>query len=410
MYSAQIVCVGDELLSGDIADVHGSFIARYLNSRGIAVERIDLVGDDYQSILGVLALAVSRCQLVVVTGGLGPTSDDRTRDALGLLVGQQLEFDEELWQRIQKTLGRTLQGSNRQQAYRPALFQPLINARGTAPGLIGEVSGCRVVALPGPPSELRGMFEMHGERIVSSLTTDKSMATVMSCFGVPESQLEDALRNASAELSSAQPAAADVEWHTRAEHLRIVLRLAGGDDGVHQSIISRLRESFGEERFAEGEISLAGTVVAELASRGLTISAAESCTGGMLGAELTEVAGSSQVFWGSLVTYANAAKTAVLGVGGPALELHGAVSEETALEMARSVRSVSGADLSVAISGIAGPAGGTEEKPTGTVWIALDASRDATTRLFQFSGDRGRVRRGALAEALLMVRAWVHLA
>ncbi len=257
MYSAQIVCVGDELLSGDIADVHGSFIARYLNSRGIAVERINLVGDDYQSILGVLALAVSRCQLVVVTGGLGPTSDDRTRDALGLLVGQQLEFDEELWQRIQKTLGRTLQGSNRQQAYRPDLFQPLINAHGTAPGLIGEVSGCRVVALPGPPSELRGMFEMHGERIVSSLATDKSMATVMSCFGVPESRLEDALRDASAELSSAQPAAADVEWHTRAEHLRIVLRLAGADDGVHQSIISRLRESFGEERFAEGEISLA---------------------------------------------------------------------------------------------------------------------------------------------------------
>ncbi len=130
----------------------------------------------------------------------------------------------------------------------------------------------------------------------------------------------------------------------------------------------------------------------------------------MLGAELTEVAGSSQVFWGSLVTYANAAKTAVLGVGGPALELHGAVSEETVVEMARSVRSVSAADLSVAISGIAGPAGGTEEKPTGTVWIALDSSRDATTRRFQFSGDRGRVRRGALAEALLMVRAWVHLA
>ncbi|MCK4516973.1 MAG: competence/damage-inducible protein A, partial [Spirochaetaceae bacterium] len=186
MSSAHIVCVGDELLSGDIADVHGSFIARYLNSHGIAVERITLVGDDYQSILGVLATATAHSQLVVVTGGLGPTSDDRTRDALGLLVGQELEFDEELWQRIQKTLGRTLHGSNREQAYRPALFQPLINAYGRAPGLIGEVGGCRVVALPGPPHELRGMLDAHGERIIHSLTANEIAATVMTCFGIPE--------------------------------------------------------------------------------------------------------------------------------------------------------------------------------------------------------------------------------
>ncbi len=410
MSSAYIICVGDELLSGDIADVHGSFIARYLNNHGITVERICLVGDDYQSILGVLATAVARSQLVVVTGGLGPTSDDRTRDALGLLVGQQLEFDEELWQRIQETLGRTLHGSNRGQAYRPALFQPLINARGTAPGLIGEVGSCRVVALPGPPHELRGMLEAHGKRIVHSLTSGESTATVMTCFGIPESQLEDALRDASTEPASAPAAAADVEWHTRAEYLRIVLRLAGSDEGARQSIVSRLRESFGEERLADGETSLAEIVVAELASRGCVISAAESCTGGMFGAALTAVAGSSEVFWGSLVTYANAAKRAVLGVGEPTLKLNGAVSEETVVEMARSVRSVSGTDLSVAISGIAGPAGGTEEKPVGTVWVALDSSRDSDTRLFHFSGDRDRVRRGALTEALLMVRTWAHLA
>ena len=410
MSSAHIVCVGDELLSGDIADAHGSFIARYLNSHGIAVERITLVGDDYQSILGVLATATAHSQLVVVTGGLGPTSDDRTRDALGLLVGQELEFDEELWQRIQKTLGRTLHGSNREQAYRPALFQPLINAYGTAPGLIGEVGGCRVVALPGPPHELRGMREAHGERIIHSLTANELAATVMTCFGIPESQLEDALRDASTEPASAGAVAADVEWHTRAEYLRIVFRLIGSNEGVRQSIVSRLRESFGEERFADGESSLAEVVVSELASRGCAISAAESCTGGMFGAALTAVAGSSQVFWGSLVTYANAAKTTVLGVGEPTLELHGAVSEETVVEMARSVRSVSGTDLSVAISGIAGPDGGTDEKPVGTVWIALDSLRDGGARLFHFSGNRERVRRGALTEALLMVRRWVHLA
>jgi nicotinamide-nucleotide amidase len=254
------------------------------------------------------------------------------------------------------------------------------------------------------------MLEVHGERIVRSLTAGEPTATAVTCFGIPESRLEDALRDMSTQLVSTQPAAADVEWHTRAEYLRIVLRLVGSDEFLHRSIVSRLKEFFGAERFAEGETSLAETVVAELASRDLVISAAESCTGGMLGAALTDVAGSSQVFWGSLATYANAAKMKLLGVTERTLELHGAVSEETVVEMARSVRSISGADLSIAISGIAGPAGGTEEKPVGTVWIALDSTREGVARVFRFAGDRGSVRRGALTEALLMVRSWVHLA
>jgi len=408
--SAHIVCVGDELLSGDIADVHGSFIASFLKQHGITVDRIILVGDDYQSILGVLATATARSRLVVITGGLGPTSDDRTRDALGLLVGQQLEFDEELWQRIQETLGRTLHGSNRDQAYRPALFQPLENLRGTAPGLIGEVGDCRVVALPGPPHELRGMIKTHGEQIVQSLAGGEVNVTIMSCFGIPESQLEDALRDVTTELATSQPAVRDVEWHTRAEYLRIVFRLVGVSESVHRSIISRIRETFGEDRIAEGETSLAGTVVAQLSSSGNTVSAAESCTGGMFGAALTAIAGSSQVFWGSLVTYADAAKRSVLGVSEPTLLNHGAVSEETVVEMARSVREISGTDLSIAISGIAGPDGGTDEKPVGTVWIALDSSRDGDARLFRIAGDRERIRRGALTQALLMIRAWTRRA
>ncbi|MEE8440696.1 MAG: nicotinamide-nucleotide amidohydrolase family protein, partial [Spirochaetia bacterium] len=283
-------------------------------------------------------------------------------------------------------------------------------AHGTAPGLIGEVGGCRVVALPGPPHELCGMLEAHGERVVRSLSAGEPMGTVMTCFGIPESRLEDALRDISTELAAGEPGAAEVEWHTRAEYLRTILHLVGSDEAIRRSIIAQLRNSFGKERLADGETSLAETVVAELVATGSVISAAESCTGGMLGAALTAVAGSSEVFWGSLVTYANAAKTTVLGLDESTLELRGAVSEETVVEMARSVRLVSGTDLSVAISGIAGPAGGTDEKPVGTVWIALDSSHGGSARRFHFSGDRERVRRGALTEALLMVRTWANLA
>jgi nicotinamide-nucleotide amidase len=408
--NAHIVCVGDELLSGDTVDVHGSFLSRFLSNHGLVVERISLVGDDYQAVLGALAVATARSQLVVVTGGLGPTSDDRTRDALGLLVGQELEFDEELWRHIQQTLGRTLGGSNRQQAYRPALFQPLTNARGTAPGLIGEVGGCRVVALPGPPNELRGMIEVHGDQIVQSLSAGEKPATVATCFGIPESRLEDVLRETTTRLSATQPSANLVEWHTRAEHLRIVLRLVGADEPVRKLLVSELRGFFGEERLADGETTLAEMVVTELATAGLMLSAAESCTGGLFGAALTDVAGSSNVFWGTLVTYANSAKIAALGVKAETLNRFGAVSEETVIEMAQAVRSMARADLSISISGVAGPEGGTPEKPVGTVWIALDAPRDCMARAFQFSGDRGRVRRAALTEALLMIRTWVQLA
>jgi competence/damage-inducible protein CinA-like protein len=408
--SAQIICVGDELLSGDTIDVHGSYLGQFLGQHGLTVERITLVADDYQAILGALAQATARTQLVIVTGGLGPTSDDRTRDALGLLVGQELEFDEGLWQHIQETLGRTLRGSNRQQAYRPALFEPLTNVRGTAPGLIADVGGCRVVALPGPPRELHGMIEAHADRILASLSTGEKPATVVTCFGIPESRLEDALRKATARLIATHPSANTIEWHTRAEYVRVVLRIAGAEEQIRSELIAELGRSFGEERLADGETTLAEVVVSGLTKAGVTLSVAESCTGGMLGAALTDIPGSSDVFWGSLVTYANSAKIAALGVKASTLDEYGAVSEETAAEMARSVRSLAGADLAISISGIAGPGGGTHEKPVGTVWIALDAQRDCVARPFKFAGDRGRVRRAALTEALLMIRSWLKLA
>lgn len=394
MSSASLVCIGDELVSGAVVDVHGSFLASYLAELGIEVQRISLVGDDERSILAEAARLVAGSDLVILTGGLGPTSDDRTRVALAMLVGQQLEFDEELWRTIQQTLGRTLSGSNRRQAFRPALFKPLVNTRGTAPGLLGEVGGCRVVALPGPPHELRGMVEHHGDAITEGFAPKRESSTVVSCFGIPESRLEDALGERD-----------DLSWHTRAETGRIILRLKGGDEAGRQKLLEELFAAFGRERFATGETTLPAQLVAELASRGETLSAAESCTGGLLGAAITDVPGSSDVLWGSIVSYANDSKIRTLGLSEELLTRAGAVSEEVVVAMAESVHSFSGSDYSTAISGVAGPAGGTEEKPVGTVWIALRSPGGTAAKQFSFRGDRWRVRRSAVTEALLMIRA-----
>jgi len=397
---ANIICVGDELLHGAIADRDGAMVASFLRRSGIVATRIVMVGDDYRAIAAELAAASARCDLLVVTGGLGPTSDDQTRDALGFFVGQAVEFDEELWMEIQRTLGRKLRGSNRSQACRPALFSPLLNARGTAPGLIGEVGGCRVVALPGPPGELQGMLDNHGETIVAGLGEYVRIDSVFSVFGVPESRLEDAMRDISRESDSDR-----VEWHTRAEPYRIVLRLAGGTEESRAERSAELARRIGPQRLAADETTIAAVVIDELRVRGLRLAAAESCTGGMIGSLLTSVPGASDVFWGSCVTYANDAKDRVLDVRSVAE--HGAVSEETVREMVGGVLRLAGVSAGIAVSGIAGPDGGTDEKPVGTVWIACALEGKVAAERFQLPGDRDRIRRSATVEALVMLRVMI---
>jgi nicotinamide-nucleotide amidase len=403
---AWIVCAGDELVSGEVTDSNGPRLASFLQEYGIRVDRIVSVGDETREILAELSRATAMADLAIVTGGLGPTSDDRTREALAMLSGSEPVFDEDLWKQIQKHAGRPLSGSNRSQAYRPPVFSPLVNPAGTAPGLAGEIGGCRVVALPGPPHELRAMIDAHAARIVEDLVGSLPPATTVSCFGIPESQLEDALLEFA---QSGENSGGALTWHTRAGGGRILLRLSGGDAPARERNIAHLRSIFGPERLAAGEATLAGEVVREMARRGFTLAAAESCTGGIVGAMVTAIPGSSDVFWGSAVTYANDAKVTMLGVETAALGTHGAVSEEVVKAMAQGVRARAAADCAVAISGVAGPGGGTPEKPVGTVWIALDAESGGTARCLSLSGDRERVRRSAARESLILVRSWLAL-
>jgi nicotinamide-nucleotide amidase len=405
------MCVGDELLRGTTVDAHGAFIGAFLTERGFTVTEIRLVPDSLAAIRDTVLESVRRSSLLVVTGGLGPTTDDVTREALAAASDSPLVFDEDAWKEIQELFGRVLTGSNRRQAERPESFQALPNARGTAPGLIGVIGECRVAALPGPPGELRGMIAVHGDRIVAGLGTEPGPESVCTCFGVPESGLEDALlRLVSARRAAGEGAPPALRWHTRAEPGRIVLRLAGGPEKEREAVVAELRKQFGCERVARGEESLAALVVRGLSRRGLLLAAAESCTGGLIGGAVTDVPGSSAVFWGSIVSYANAAKEKVLGVRPETLADHGAVSRECVIEMAQGVRRIAGADLAVAVSGIAGPDGGTADKPVGTVWIALSGPSGPVARSFAFPPGRDRVRRLAVTEALLLVSDEAKLA
>lgn len=411
MHSAIIVCVGDELLAGDTVDAHGAYVGRYLTRSGLRVREIRLVGDSLPELRAALESAAVAADLVVVAGGLGPTRDDLTREAAALAAGSELLYDAEAAAQIQSFLGRRLDGSNQSQAYRPEGFASLANRCGTAPGLLGTIGACRVVALPGPPHELKDMIEVHGERIVDGLRGEQRPEGVFSCFGVPESRLEDALREIARDAFSGPPGAGpDIDWHTRAEPSRIVLRLTGATGTEYDVVRSALAGRFGGERIIQGEDSLASVVVKDLAARGVLLAAAESCTGGMIGAAITDVPGSSAVFWGSLVTYANAAKVEVLGVREQTLDRHGAVSEQCVREMAEGARVLSGSDVAVAVSGIAGPDGGSPDKPVGTVWFAAATANGTSVLRALIPAGRDRVRRHALVEALLFVRRVVTFA
>lgn len=337
----------------------------------------------------------------MVTGGLGPTSDDCTREGLAAAFESPLGHSEQVWQALVSRFPQLTAKSNRRQALIPDGWSVLTNDWGTASGL-WRVLGTRltVAALPGPPREFQPMVDRYLDRLLESVgyQVAHSVEHVLSTFGISESVIEDAL----------EELAPDVRRHTRAEPSRIVVRLAGAASERFPAVAAALAKRFGWERIVAGEAELAEVVVAELAEAGVICVTAESCTGGLIGAELTSVPGSSAVVWGALVAYANEAKERLLHVDGALLARYGAVSAEVVAAMAEGALAVSTAQAAVAVSGIAGPAGGTPEKPVGTVWIAAVCGGDRLVKAFAFAGSRDRVRRAASREALLMLRVVVR--
>ena len=405
--NAEIIAVGSELLTPFRLDTNSLFLTAALNLLGVRVIHKSVVGDSPEEMRSSFAHAMSRAELVVSSGGLGPTDDDRTRDTVAELLGRKLRVDEGVLRHIQerfRRFGRAMPEINVRQAMIPEGATILPNPRGTAPGLWLESDGRIIVLLPGVPLELRALFETEvGPRLAKLNHRERLYTRELRVVGLTESEVEErvsplyALYPDSETTILATPAGIELHprtWSSDPERAGHLL----------DEITSRMALALGEHLYSSGGESLEEVVARILSENRATIAVAESCTGGMLAERLTNVPGSSSYFLGGVVCYSNELKTSLVGVPKEMIEAKGAVSSEVALALADGIRKRSGATIGVGTTGIAGPAGGTAEKPVGLVHIGLADERGAAEKAFRFPGDRDRIRRFATQTALDMVR------
>jgi nicotinamide-nucleotide amidase len=400
--TAVILSAGTELTEGITQDTHVRFLASELTSIGFSLRRGLQIPDDPRIFHDELSRAISDVCLVIVTGGLGPTTDDLTRETIAEAAGVPLDFHPEAWDAIQARFkGRTISETNRKQALAPRGFTLLPNPNGTAPGFYGTVGEAFIVALPGPPSELRPMYANEvlpvlRDRFGAPGPGDILWATALL---VPESSLEEVLRDC------ARPG---ISWGTRVEDDRISFSLRGGSPPERESFFAAIQSRLDSVRIRRGETRPSLLLTEALLARAWHLVTVESCTGGLIGKYMTDPAGSSRVFWGGLLTYADEAKRRLAGVDEATLTDHGAVSEQTVRAMAIGGLERSGADAAVAVSGIAGPDGGSVEKPVGSVWIAVALKGGGCSALlWNFTGSRDMIRRRTAVAAMLFAEAQV---
>ncbi len=408
----EIVTIGDELLLGLTIDTNAAWLAREMAADGVSIVRRATVGDDAAAIASAIADALQRSGAVITTGGLGPTADDMTKPAIAALFGREMIFDAARWEALRqlwRERGRPgeLPESNRQQVMIPAGAQVLTNRHGTAPGILLEDEQGRWVAmLPGVPREMRGLFHDELRPLLQSRMTGERHVVrthTVRTTGVAESQLPDLLGTAARGVDGMSLAYLPGQ---EGVDLRLTLRGTAADaaDDRLRAGAALIRGRLEKYVYAEGVVDLAAVVLERCRERGLRIAVAESCTGGMLGSRLTAVPGSSDVVLGGVIAYDNEVKREQLGVQGETLERVGAVSEEVARQMATGVRTRFHCDIGIGITGIAGPGGGSDEKPVGQVFIAADISGELKTFGGRLIGDRAEVRFRATQVALEMIR------
>jgi nicotinamide-nucleotide amidase len=408
----EIITIGDELLLGFTTDTNAAYLARELAAHGVEVARRATVGDDADAIASAVRDALERTGAVITTGGLGPTADDLTKQAIAALFGRGLEMREEIVAMIEERFrvygfkGR-MPVSNRQQALVPEGARVLENRHGSAPGIwIEDDRGRWVAMLPGVPREMRGMTL---DVIVPELQTrmgsvrEVVRSRTLRCMGISESHLADLLGDRARTVRGLPvaylPSIAGID-------LRLTTRgMSDGDaTALLDAAIAELKPIIGDHVYGENDTDLAEVVLQRSRVRGFRIAVAESCTGGMLGARLTAVPGSSAVFVGGVIAYDNDVKTGLLAVDPATIRTHGAVSEEAARAMAAGVRARMGTQIAIAITGIAGPDGGTPEKPVGLVWIAAEVDGRARASHRVYPGNREEIRQRASQGALDLVR------
>ncbi|MHC4664748.1 MAG: competence/damage-inducible protein A [Planctomycetota bacterium] len=407
MRKASIVSIGNEVLSGQTIDTNASYISGKLLSIGIPVVSIYAIGDDIDSIVRALSFAGEDADIVLATGGLGPTDDDLTREALAKFLGTELHFEEGLLRKIQDFFDRRnlqMVSRNRVQAYVPGGAAALANSIGTAPGIMAEAKDKLVIALPGVPSEMRRMFE---DSVLGKLTEMAGEQAVvvrkLKCFGTGESNIAEL-------VGPLMERGRNPLINSTSGHGVITLHIiaAAKDKNEAQRIAEKdeslLRQILGEVVYGTGEQTLAQVVGEFLAEQEKTIAVAESCTGGTLAKLLTDIPGASRSFTSGWVTYSNTAKTRELAVSVGLIEKYGAVSREVASAMSEGARKRAATDFAIGITGIAGPEGGSEQRPVGLVYISVDSASGSNSERFVFSGDRDTIRLRAAQTALNILR------
>lgn len=414
--NAEILCVGTELLLGDIVNTNAQVIAQGLASIGVNVFHQSVVSDNSSRLKTALQDALEQCDCIITTGGLGPTYDDLTKETAAGLFGRKMVLDEPSLRRIEAffaRIGRPMTDNNRKQAMMPEGAHILPNENGTAPGLILEQDGKRLVLLPGPPREMRPMFERQVLPILAKLTGKTLLSRSVHIFGVGESAVEDRLRGRMLALQNPTlaPYAKDGE---------VLLRVTASAENetaagrLIEPVVREICELFGESVYGVDIGSLQAAVVRALSEKHLTLATAESCTGGLVSKRITEIPGSSAVFHCGVCSYANEIKEKLLGVRHETLEKFGAVSEQTAAEMAAGIRTLSGADVAVSTTGLAGPGGGSPQKPVGLVYVGVSSKNFSTVRRLTlgrgYGDEREYIRTVAASNALFLALQAVRLA
>ncbi len=406
MLKISVLTIGDELLIGQVANTNTQWIASKLTDLGCAVVAQSTIGDERHVMLSELDRLLAVSDIVITTGGLGPTHDDITKPVLCEYFDDELAPVEDILEDLRIRLanrGVNFIDRNQQQAWLPRKCKPLRNAVGTAPGMLFERDGKYIISLPGVPNEMKHLIERHvlpfAEEILRNTNTSVAVFRTIQTTGCPESMLAETIGEPETFLGAATLAFLPSYQGVK---LRIGVEAANLDSARMEinRIADHIYSRAGRFIFGEGESTLANAVGEELAKSGKTVSTAESCTAGMLSAALTDVAGSSKYFMGSIVAYHNNVKIDKLGVSPATLSAHGAVSEQTALEMAINCRKELGTDFAVSITGIAGPDGGSPEKPVGTVWIGIAGPTGAFAKMYSFGNERKINRERAVGAAL----------
>ncbi len=405
--NVELICVGTELLLGSIVNTNAAYLAEKCAALGLSCYFQTVVGDNEERLSQVLRTAMERADIVILSGGLGPTEDDLTKETVAKVCGRKMELHEPSKKAIEKFFAdkeSQATDNNWKQAMLPEGSLVLENHNGTAPGIILETGDAKLILLPGPPGELQPMFEEGVVPYLAELTSQAICSQTVKICGVGESRAETMVKDMIEKQTNPT-----IATYARPGEVHIRVTANAGDRKTAakliKPIVKELKNRFGNYIYTTDVNTTLEKSVADLAkANGLTITCAESCTGGLLSARLVNIPGISDIYKSGVVTYSNKAKRRFLGVKKSTLQKYGAVSEKTAEEMAKGASVMLKADVAAAVTGIAGPEGGTPEKPVGLVYIACHVKGKTTVREYRFFGNRSQIRESAVSAALSLMR------